>query len=88
MQNIRSRTISGKLISCEKCGNPLDYKGLGEYYCPICEETIYDDYGIVRNYVEENPTATIKEISVATGVSKERIREFVDQDRFVERRFR
>ncbi len=88
MQDLRARTLSDKLVNCEKCGSRLDYRGLGEYCCPECGEICYNDYGKVRNYVEENPTATIKNISIATGVTKEKIREFINEDKFVERRWR
>ena len=88
MQDIRQRTITGKPSCCDICGGTLEYKGLGEYYCSNCDHKLYDDYGKVRNFVDDNPTAMIKEIAAATGVSKNRIREFVDQDRFIERRWR
>ena len=67
---------------CEKCGaSPLEYMGIGEYKCEKCGFLMYDDYGKVRNYIEENPGATAIETSAATGVSKEKIRRLLREDK-------
>lgn len=67
---------------CEKCGkaNP-EYKGVGEYKCSECGFIMYDDFGIVRNYLEANRGATQSEVSRATGVAMETIRQFLKDDR-------
>ena len=68
---------------CSKCGsNHLHYKGLGEYCCGECENMEYDDYGIVRNYLETHKGAPITVIAKETGVSKWKIREMVEEERF------
>ena len=68
--------------SCEKCGSKdVEYKGVGEYKCRECGFTMYDDFGIVRNYLEEHKGATQSEISRATGVAMETIRQFLRDDR-------
>ncbi|MCR5673974.1 MAG: flagellar protein [Lachnospiraceae bacterium] len=68
--------------TCEKCGeaNP-EYKGVGEYKCRNCGFFMYDDFGIVRNYLEEHRGATASEVSHATGVAMETIRYFLKEDR-------
>ena len=67
---------------CEKCGkaNP-EYKGVGEYRCSECGFIMYDDFGIVRNYLEANRGATQSEVSRATGVAMETIRQFLKDER-------
>ncbi len=67
---------------CEKCGvaNP-EYKGVGEYKCRECGFTMYDDFGIVRNYLEAHAGATQSEVSRETGVSMETIRQFLKEER-------
>lgn len=69
-------------LKCEKCGETqIKYKGIGEYACEICGFLMYDDYGKVRNYIEENPGATINDVSINVGVSKEKIRRLLREDR-------
>ncbi|MBE5848723.1 MAG: hypothetical protein E7298_00970 [Lachnospiraceae bacterium] len=69
-------------LTCTKCGkaNP-EYKGVGEYRCSECGFTMYDDFGIVRNYLEAHSGATQSQVSQATGVSMETIRYFLKEER-------
>lgn len=67
---------------CEMCGNlKLNYNGVGEYQCSGCGHIMYDDYGIVRNFLEKNPGATQSEVSKATGVSGAMIRRMLRDDK-------
>ena len=67
---------------CEKCGcRRIQYRGVGEYKCEECGFFMYDDYGKVRNYIEKNPGATTTEVSNAVGVSKEKIRRLLRDDK-------
>lgn len=67
---------------CEKCGKEKpEYKGVGEYKCSECGHVMYDDFGIVRNYLEGHRGATQSEVSRATGVSMDTIRMFLRQER-------
>lgn len=67
---------------CAKCEGVLVYKGLGEYECENCGESEFDDYGKVRNYLDEHRGANVAEISDATGVSHKSIREMIKENRF------
>ncbi|MDO4188705.1 MAG: hypothetical protein Q4D29_06915 [Lachnospiraceae bacterium] len=68
--------------TCEKCGcRRIQYMGVGEYKCEECGLFMYDDYGKVRNYIEKNPGATTTEVSNAVGVSKEKIRRLLRDDK-------
>lgn len=67
---------------CTKCEGVLVYKGLGEYECENCGESDFDDYGKVRNYLDEHRGANIAEISDATGVSHKSIRDMIKEKRF------
>ena len=69
-------------LTCEKCGkaNP-EYKGVGEYKCAECGYTMYDDFGLVRNYLEAHAGATQSEVSRETGVAMDKIRQFLKEDR-------
>ena len=66
---------------CEKCGAPLAYKGIGEYRCERCGHLMYDDYGIVRNYLEINPGATSGMVTRATGVKESEIKNMLREEK-------
>lgn len=69
-------------VVCEKCGcRRIQYVGVGEYKCEECGFFMYDDYGKVRNYIEKNPGATSNDVSIAVGVSKEKIRRLLRDDK-------
>lgn len=69
-------------IQCKECGGAMEFKGVGEYHCEDCGAIEFDDYGVVRNYIEEHRGATVAEISFATGVSQREINEMVKEERF------
>ncbi len=67
---------------CTKCGkaNP-EYKGVGEYKCSECGFIMFDDFGVVRNYLEVHKGATQSQVHQATGVAMETIRQFLREER-------
>ena len=67
---------------CDKCGGGLKYKGLGEYICEKCENIMFDEYGKVRNYLENHPGVNLVELSRATGVSQKVIKQMIIDERF------
>ena len=68
---------------CEACNSTdIAYNGLGEYHCKDCGTIMYDDYGRVRSYVEQHRGANEVDVSQATGVSRDKIRQFVREQRF------
>ncbi len=75
--------LDRKLKGCPECGHTVDYKGLGEYYCPGCKKIVYDDYGKVRVFIEEYPAANINQVAEGTGVDKSTIKEMVREGKFV-----
>lgn len=64
-------------VRCSKCGSMLKYVGVGEYKCEACGFTEYDDYGLVRAYLEKNPGSTAVQVENATGVSQKTIANMV-----------
>lgn len=60
-------------IKCSKCGASLYYKGSGKYFCKVCENIEYDDFGKVKKYIDENGVSTMGVISAETGVSLEKL---------------
>lgn len=66
---------------CEECGGVMVFRGLGEYRCEDCGQLAYDDYGKVRNYIEEHRGATAAQIEEAIGVSQKTIRRLLKEGR-------
>ena len=67
--------------TCVKCGGVMVFKGLGEYQCEDCGELTYDDYGKVRNYIDDHKGATAVQVEEATGVSQKVIRRLLRDGR-------
>ena len=70
-----------KPVFCDKCGKAVQYVGLGEYKCPECDFTMYDDYGKVRAYLEANVGATPIEVAKNSGVDKETVLYLLETDK-------
>lgn len=66
---------------CQECGGVMVFKGVGEYKCEDCGNLEYDDYGKVRNYVEQHPGTTSAQASAATGVTQKSIRVMLKEER-------
>lgn len=67
---------------CDKCGSvEIKYTGVGEYECENCRNVMYDDFGRVRNYLEEHRGATQSQVARDTGVAMETIRQFLREER-------
>ncbi|MCH5275188.1 MAG: hypothetical protein J1E65_05065 [Lachnospiraceae bacterium] len=66
---------------CKECGGVMVFKGVGEYQCEKCKMVEYDDYGKVRNYVEEHRGATAAEVEAATNVKQRTIRNMLKEGR-------
>lgn len=66
---------------CKRCHGVLVYRGVGEYRCEDCGEIDYDDYGKVRNYIEEHRGATAAQIEASIGVSQRIIRQMLKDGR-------
>ncbi len=67
--------------NCENCNGVMHYKGIGEYSCEYCGHIMYDDYGLVRNYLEVNPGATSALVARETGVSEKTIKNMLKEER-------
>lgn len=69
------------LRNCSRCGKL--FQSMGQRICPDCVREEQKDFEKVREYLWENKDATIYETSQATGVSTERINQFVREGRLV-----
>ena len=57
------------------------FKGSGRYVCPRCHVDYYDDFGVIKKYIDENGPAPAVEISVETGVKLEVIDMLLEKGR-------
>ena len=56
-------------VMCKECEGVMVYKGLGEYKCENCGAVEYDEYGKVRNYLDEHRGAVISGVRCAERAS-------------------
>ena len=69
-------------VACSKCGGKLVYRGIGEYLCPKCMTIEYDQYGKVRNYLEQHPGASVPQVCRALGLSRAEISRMIEEGKF------
>lgn len=73
--------IANKPVKCSKCGGKLFYLNSGKYQCDSCGEIVLDDFGKVKEFLEENGPASAVTISAVTGVQREIIEMFLKKGR-------
>ena len=82
MNDVEKMLLLNKPTTCQ-CGSKLYYIGGGQYQCRKCDEITLDDFGKVKQFLNENGVMPVATISQCTGVSMEVI-EFLLQDGRVE----
>lgn len=78
-ENFTRPTVSKR--PCSKCGTPMNYLAMGEYECPECGNFELDDYGIVRNYLDEHGPTPATIIERDTGVRRAVINDYLRRGR-------
>ena len=66
--------------NCENCGKVHNFPA------KLCQECLQEKmklYKKVKNYLWEHPNSTVDEVHAGTGVKKEKILQFVREDRFI-----
>ena len=71
-----------KLRNCIKCGK-LFAPQAKEKVCPVCREKEENEFKKVKEYLWDNPKATIEEVHEETGVDRDTIIKFVKEDRLI-----
>ena len=68
--------------NCRQCGRLFNYIG-GSYrnLCPSCVEALEEKFGEVKEYIEENKTASIGAISEACDVSVKQLEQWIREER-------
>lgn len=67
----------GRPMECDKCGGKCKYKAQGIYECIMCGNTMLDDYGKVRVYLDEHGRNSAIVISKETGVAVSTIQDYL-----------
>ncbi|MFW6026539.1 MAG: hypothetical protein ACOCRX_09370 [Candidatus Woesearchaeota archaeon] len=68
------------LKNCMNCGKLHTYP---TRLCKDCLEEKIKKYKKVKNYLWDHPNSTIDTVSEKTGIKKEKIIQFVREDRFI-----
>jgi flagellar operon protein (TIGR03826 family) len=66
--------------NCRRCGKLYNYIG-GAPICSSCREKDEEDFKRVKEYLYENPGATLSEVANTLEVSVEKIRRFLREGR-------
>lgn len=69
--------------NCRGCGRLFNYIGGGYLLCPVCKEELDKKFKVVKQYIYDNPRATMYEISQANDVSVPQIERWVREERLV-----
>lgn len=65
--------------NCRKCGRIFNY--IGSPICPLCKEKDEDDFKKIKDYLYENPKASITQVSSELDISIEKIKRFLKDGR-------
>lgn len=66
--------------NCKKCGRVFSYMG-GAPICPACKEADEEDFKRIKNYLYDNPGASLTQVSLELDISVEKIRRFLKDGR-------
>ena len=80
-KNYNSLQANAQPIKCKYCGGKLRKVSMGTYLCKSCNRENYDSYHIVRNFLEKNGAHSILEIQQATGIPRNVVRQFLEDER-------
>ena len=71
-----------KLKNCVKCGK-LFAPQTGEKVCPVCRQEEESEFQKVKEYLWDNPKASIEKVHEDTGVPRDTIMKFVKDERLI-----
>ena len=66
--------------NCKNCGRIFNYLG-GPPICPVCKDETENKFNQVKEYIRENPSASISEISEENDVTVQQINQWVREER-------
>ena len=80
-KKIEKALIERKPMQCEICGEKVYYLDGGKYQCRSCGHIMLDDFGKVKEYIEEHGPSHSVAITAATGVHPDIIDVFLRKGR-------
>lgn len=70
------------LRNCPKCGRMFNFVE-APAICDACKRKLEEDFQRVKQYIEENPTASMKQISEDNQVSNKIIQQWIREERLM-----
>lgn len=67
--------------NCRQCGRLYNYMGGGYLFCPACMDELDKKFAEVKQYIQDNPRATMTQISDDMDVSINQIERWVREER-------
>ena len=68
--------------NCKSCGRLFNVL-VNEKICPAGKQALEDDFQQVKKYLEENPNASVEEVSRENDVTVKQIKQWVREERLV-----
>lgn len=68
-----------QLTKCKLCGRP--FQSYGMPFCPSCNQSLEDQYKLVKEYLYDNPNAAIETVVEETGVPEKIILYYLREGR-------
>jgi flagellar operon protein (TIGR03826 family) len=70
-----------EICTCPRCGKIFSYLGMGMKLCQHCKDIDEEEFNKVKSFLYDNPLATVKETTLATGVKIKRIKTYIRDGR-------
>ena len=70
-----------KMEKCELCHHKMKYIGLGKFVCSYCGNEKLDEYGKLREFLDENGPTPEGIVAQQTGISMNRIEQYLRHGR-------
>ena len=67
--------------NCRTCGRLFNYIGGPPNTCPACRDELEKKFQVVKEYIRENPGATIQQISDDNEISTSQIKQWIREER-------
>lgn len=74
--------MEGSLMNCKKCGRLFQAKD-STGLCSRCNASVDDDFTKVKDYIYDNPSSSLKDVSEGTGVDSEAILKWIREGKII-----
>ena len=70
------------LRNCARCGKMFNYVA-GPTICDPCKKAVEEDFQKVKQYIQDNPSASLKQISEDNEVTTKQIQQWIREERLM-----